>query len=154
MLEKETEWFTIDVTPRQADRARANPKTGTFYNTPEYARYKKTLIMLFKGRNLSVSGQKILGVSIPKEDYYGIEAIFYFPYPKSTPKYKLIEGEKKRTKPDIDNVGKALQDSLEQAKAVVNDSLFSDINYKKRFTIEKEGRIKFKLYYESNRKDN
>jgi Holliday junction resolvase RusA-like endonuclease len=149
-IERVTQLYTINITPRQADRARANPRNGNFFNTPEYARYKKQLIFLFKGRNLSVSGKKILGVQIDKKDYYGVEATFYFPYPKSTPKYKRIEGARKRTKPDIDNVGKALQDGLEQAKAVVNDSLFSDINYKKRWTTEEDGRFEFKLYYYEN----
>ena len=32
----------------------------------------------------------------PKKDYYGIEAIFYFPYTKSTPKYKQVDNERKR----------------------------------------------------------
>ena len=103
--------------------------------------------MLFKGKTLLVEGQKRIGVNIIPRDYYGIEAVFYFPYPKSTAKKRLIEGAKKRTKPDIDNVGKAIQDALEQAKAVVNDSLFSDINYKKRFTLG-EPRIEFKLEYD------
>lgn len=146
----DSELYVIHITPRQADRARAKvARSGVkFFNTKEYHLYKKQLIYLFKGKNLSISGLKILGITIPKQDYYGIEAVFYFPYPKSTAKKRLIEGARKRTKPDIDNVGKALQDALEQAKAVVNDSLFSDINYKKRFTTSEVGRIEFKLQYD------
>lgn len=123
--------YTLNITPQTSPRPRFS-KFGT-YMPSSYKKYQEAMMWEMK-RN-----------KIPKADYSDIEIWAYFPYPKATPKKNLIEGAKMRVKPDWDNVGKTLTDCLEKLGLIENDSRISDGACRKRYTIEKEGRIEFKL---------
>ncbi len=82
---------------------------------------------------------------IPKKDYSKIDIYFYFAYPKSTPKKKLINGAPHLKKPDVDNLTKASFDCLEKEGIINNDSQFYKGKIEKRWTTEEHGCIIFKI---------
>ena len=121
----------IDVIPRPAERPRFS-KMGHAYNSGEYRQYLDVLIW------------SIRALRIPDKPWHGIEAVFWFPYPKSTPKSKLIPFARHQKKPDGDNCLKALVDALEKCGVIKNDSAFSDISVKKKYSLS-GGYIQFTL---------
>ena len=146
-LEKEIKFkYILQITPYQADRPRGSAKTGRFYNTPAYTLYKGLLLNLLKGKNITIDGRKVFGIKVPKDTYNHLEAVLYKPYPKSTAKYKLIEGQIRLVKPDWDNEAKALQDAMERARILDKDSQVYKGNIEQRYTTEAHGRIEFNLY--------
>lgn len=112
--------FLVEIEPFPALRPRLG-KNGT-YNDPRYTNYKNAVATAMREAD------------IPDAEWKEVEAIFRCPFPKSTPKYKRIEGTKKVTKPDADNFGKAILDALENAGTIKNDSQISDMIFRKRFT--------------------
>tara|TARA_R110000764_G_scaffold212771_1_gene299107 strand:- start:39 stop:344 length:306 start_codon:yes stop_codon:yes gene_type:complete len=84
-------------------------------------------------------------LKIPEGDYDYIHAKFFVPYPKSTPKKKLINNFPLRKCFDCDNVIKGLCDALEQANIIEDDRLFSSMFVEKYRTTETVGRIEFEL---------
>jgi len=141
-----TPQYTIEIEPRQADRARGNPKTGSFYNTKEYTNYKNLLSLLLKNKSVTIDGKLIKGVEIPPDNYNFIQVYFYYPYPKSYPINNRKEGALKETLPDWDNVIKAFQDSLAQARVIKNDNTVVGGIALKRYTLKDTGRIEFSLH--------
>lgn len=127
-------WYTFDITPVAASRPRFSSKSGTVHTAPKYSKYKKALTLMFK--------------RIPKGDYASIVLEFIFPYPKSTPKKHRIEGSLHRVKPDSDNLCKGVLDALEQAGVLLNDSKVAQQIVTKKYTLEANGSIRFKLLTE------
>lgn len=123
--------YRIPITPMPTPRPRLG-KNGA-YNKPEYTAYKKNLI------------KWIALLKIPKQDYDYIHAKFYVPYPKSTPKKRLINNYPLRQCFDCDNVIKGLCDALEQAKILSNDTQLSGMYIQKYRTTETIGYIEFEL---------
>lgn len=121
----ETGQITLNINPRPTPRPRITMR-GKFpsaYYPKEYEKYKQDLALLIRSKR------------IPKGNYGRIRAIFYLKYPKSTPKYKLIEKAPHQKKPDADNFLKGLLDGLEQAGVIENDSQFYRIEVQKLYTI-------------------
>jgi Holliday junction resolvase RusA-like endonuclease len=123
--------YTLDVSPQTSPRPRLG-KFGAFMPV-KYKMYQEMLMYEMQKH------------SIPKADYTEILVIAYFPYPKSTPKKRLIEGDRMRKKPDADNVLKAICDCLEKLDIVENDSQLHRMTSVKYYTTEKQGRIIFQL---------
>lgn len=103
------------------------------YNKPEYTQYKQNLI------------NHIQQLQIPSEDYRSLVAVFYVPYPKSTPKKKLIDHAPCIKKPDSDNYLKGLMDSIEQAGVLSDDGRIAYVAAGKRYTTNSTGFIQFSL---------
>jgi len=123
--------YNINITPKPTPR----PRLGKYgaYNKTDYTKYKNDLIFLIKL------------LSIPKEDYYFLKARFFFPYPKNTPKKKLIDLAPLRKKCDLDNVVKGLMDALEKADVINNDRQISTLLIEKKYTLKERGYIEFDL---------
>jgi len=134
----------LNITPQSALRP-SPTKSGRMVDKPEYKAYKNALILLLKGKTITYKGNKIKGSKVDKGDFTFLLARFYFPYPKSEPKYKRIEGKLHRRKPDWDNCAKALQDAIEQANIIKNDSKISGGDILKLYTTKPIGRIEFEL---------
>lgn len=105
------------------------------YSPSDYTKYKKDLAFLIKTAK----------PKIQLDNYRSLVAIFYMPYPKSTPKKRLIEGFPHSKKPDWDNYIKGLQDAIEECKLISNDGTISEGIVAKRYTTQKHGRIEFSL---------
>lgn len=125
------EYYQLDITPQTSPR----PRLGKFgaYMPAKYKAYQDCMIYEMKKEN------------IVNADYSKLELIAYFPYPKSTPKKRLIEGSPMRVKPDYDNTAKTITDCLEKIGVINNDSQIYRAIITKLYTIEKEGRILFRL---------
>tara|TARA_R110000803_G_C11950921_1_gene317673 strand:+ start:506 stop:931 length:426 start_codon:yes stop_codon:yes gene_type:complete len=123
--------YRIPITPMPTPR----PRVGKYgaYNPPKYTAYKKSLI------------QWLSLLKIPQNDYDYIHAIFYVPYPKSTPKKHRINNFPLRTKFDCDNVIKGLCDALEQSNILNDDRCLSGMFIEKLRTTEEKGYIEFEL---------
>jgi Holliday junction resolvase RusA-like endonuclease len=123
--------YVIEIDPQPAPR----PRLGKYgaYNTSKYTNHKENLSSLIKSLN------------IVKDDYDYIHAVFYFKYPKSTPKKHRIEGKPKRDKCDNDNLIKPLLDVLEKINVIENDRQFTDMFIQKKSTTKNVGRIEFYL---------
>ena len=89
----------IPVVPLPKERARTT-KSGQTYTPSNTANYERILRSIFAGlwgRRQPISG--------PVE----LEVVFYLPRPKTTPKCRTFH----RTKPDLDNLLKSLEDALD-----------------------------------------
>lgn len=130
--------YSIEITPFPTPRPklrvmnRYGKKVPQAYYPVHYQKYKDTLALL-------IALQKV-----KPGDYVKLRAVFYLPYPESTPKYKRIHGEPHLKKPDVDNYLKGLMDGLEAAGVTQNDSRFYSIRAIKLYTTGKPG-IRFKL---------
>jgi Holliday junction resolvase RusA-like endonuclease len=140
--------YIIHITPQPASRPSPSVYRGKvrMVNKPKYAKYKNTLSFLCRGKTTIINGRRVVGVDIPKLDYYRLDMDFYFPYPKSTPKKRLIEGYPMRKLPDWDNCAKALQDAIVQAKIIKDDNQLSGGRTDQWYTTEPVGRIEFTLH--------
>ena len=116
--------ITLNIDPKPTPRARITMrgKFPTAYYPKEYEKYKNDLALLIRSNR------------IPKDNYGRIRAIFYLKYPKSTPKYKLIDKAPHQKKPDADNFLKGLLDGLETAGVIENDSQFYRIEVQKIYS--------------------
>lgn len=125
------EYYQLDITPQTSPR----PRLGLFgvHMPVKYKHYCDCMI------------HEILKENIPNDDYSKLELIAYFPYPKSTAKKRLIEGFPMRVKPDYDNTAKTITDCLEKIEVLKNDSQIYKAIITKLYTIEKTGRILFRL---------
>ena len=98
---------------------------GKFAYMPKtYNEYQKSLVALIQGQG------------VPKGNYCRVHLIFHFSYPKSTPKYKRLDGVPLRNKFDTDNLAKGVMDALEKAGIVEDDRCFYDLRVEKYRTIE------------------
>lgn len=123
--------YLIPVTPKPTPRPRLG-KNGV-YNQPNYKAYKQNLI------------KWISLLNIPRNNYDFIWAKFYVPYPKNTPKKKLIDKYPLKEVFDCDNVIKGLCDALEQSNVIHNDRCFCSMMIEKFRTTSDVGRIEFEL---------
>ena len=60
-----------------------------------------------------------------------LDVDFCFPFPKSTPKKEIIHFAYHKSRPDLDNLIKAVGDSLTQSNFWKDDSLIADLHLKK-----------------------
>ncbi len=133
--------YIIPIEPKPTPRPRAG-RYGV-YNPKNYTQYKKGLIAY------------ILSLNIPNKDYDYIHARFYVPYPKNTPKSRLVDSTPLRQCFDCDNVIKGLCDALEQANVIDNDRQISAMYIEKYRTVKPVGYIEFELQTtEENPKSN
>ena len=123
--------YTLNIEPMPTTRPRLG-RNGVF-NTSAYSKYKKDLIVLLKQSGLK------------KNDYDYLEVRFFYPYPKSTAKKRIIEGYPLRSKCDTDNLTKGFKDALEQGGFIEDDRRICGEYAAKYYTSEKEGRIEFNL---------
>lgn len=120
--------YTITILPAPTPRPKIRvlnirgKKVPQAYYPVKYKKYKAELAAL------------LVKKGIAKEDYGIIDATFFLPYPKGTPKYKLVEGTPHQKKPDVDNFLKGLMDGLEIAEVTENDSKFWDARAVKCYT--------------------
>ena len=123
--------YRIPINPIPTPR----PRVGKYgvYNPKHYTNYKKALI------------QYLSLLKIPEGDYDYIHAKFFVPYPKDTPKKRLINNFPLRQCFDCDNVIKGLCDALEQANVVADDRQLSSMFIQKYRTTDKQGYIEFEL---------
>lgn len=131
--------YTIYLKPRPTPRPRAGKGFGgraQVYNDPKYTAYKESLISIFG----------MMGIKQPKKPFQRIYMECGLPYPKSTPKYKKLEGSFHLLKPDWDNFVKGVQDGLEQAGIIHADGGIAVGLVIKRYTLQPTGYIKFSLY--------
>lgn len=112
--------YTIPVVPQTSPRPRLS-RYGT-YMPKKYTDYKKTIVGYLKT------------LSIPVEPYCEIVMVFYFPFPKSTPKKNMVEGKLHQITPDWDNLAKGFCDSLQDAGIIKNDSQICNAVVRKFYT--------------------
>lgn len=130
----------IEVVPVAASRPRGRickrkgtkgDKPGDYfivmYTDGKYDKYKDGLTKLLV---------KLHDELIPKGVPVELRLRFKFPFPKSTPKKLLVEGQWMITKPDWDNLAKAVQDAMTSAH------LFHDDNQVCRAIVEKQRTLK------------
>ena len=98
---------------------------GKFAYMPKtYNDYQKMLVALIQEKG------------IEKGEYKRIHLIFHFEYPKSTPKYKRIDGLPLLNKFDADNLAKGVMDALQKAEVIEDDRQFYDLRVEKYRTTE------------------
>ena len=134
-------YYEIDYTPVSTPR----PRLSRFgiHNTKEYSANKNALSLLVKS------------VKIQKREYKAMNIICEYPYPKGTPKKHQIDGKLKDTKPDWDNLPKAIQDVITKNHLLINkvgatgdDGQISIGSVIKRYRTGIDvGQIKVWLYY-------
>lgn len=100
------------------------PRLGKYgaYNLSSYTNYKKAVTT------------SIRIAKVPENKWIEVECIFYYSYPKKTAKKNRIEGTKKLTNPDSDNLGKAILDALQDAGTIKDDNAIADMIFRKRYT--------------------
>jgi len=135
------DYYELDIMPVSTPR----PRLGKYgvHNTTDYTNDKKSLSILLKK------------VKVQKREYKAINIICEYPYPKSTPKKHQIDGKLKDTKPDWDNLPKAVQDVITKSALLINklgetgdDGQISIGSVIKRYRTGIEtGKIKIWLYY-------
>jgi|TARA_R110002012_G_scaffold57024_5_gene146723 Holliday junction resolvase RusA-like endonuclease len=109
--------FTLDAEGMPTPRPRFNGKIA--YMPKRYKDYQHKLVNLIKEKNLK------------KCDFCKIHITFHVMYPKSTPKYKKIDGLPLRLKFDVDNLAKGVMDALEKAELVEDDRQFYQLKVDK-----------------------
>lgn len=114
--------FVLDVAGMPTPRPRFNGKFA--YMPKTYNDYQKMLVALIKEKG------------IEKGEYKRIHLIFHFEYPKSTPKYKRIDGLPLLNKFDADNLAKGVMDALQKAEVIEDDRQFYDLRVEKYRTTE------------------
>lgn len=140
--------FTIEMIPVAASRPRStimrrkgvpgNKPSDYFvhvYTDSKYKKYKDELVVKINRMGLP---------KIPKGVPTKMNFIFYFPFPKSTPKKYLVEGQYMITKPDWDNISKGVQDAITDACVINDDNQVCDVVVKKRRTT---GTPRVEFYY-------
>jgi endodeoxyribonuclease rusA len=113
-------FFTpIAVVPRTtAQQKKFSTKTKTFYNTGNLKKSKVTL-------------QRALSGFQPKQEYttgIRLKVVWIF-----EPTQKSKNGERKATRPDLDNLQKLLQDVMCEMKFYKDDGLITDLEVSKRW---------------------
>jgi Holliday junction resolvase RusA-like endonuclease len=114
----------LNVAPLGSPRPRLT-KFGKAYYPEHYRRYRELLTEEFEKANLP----KLL-------DVYRIEMLFFFSYPKSTPKKHLVALAPYRKKPDYDNTAKTITDVLQDIGVIKDDSMISEALLKKFYTLD------------------
>ena len=123
--------FVLDIAGMPTPRPRFNGKFA--YMPKSYNDYQKALVALIHEQG------------VPKGDYTRISVVFHFSYPKSTPKYKRLEGVPMRNKFDCDNLAKGVMDALEKAQIIEDDRKFFSVKSEKYRTLG-ENKIYVKLW--------
>lgn len=98
-----------------------------------YEDYQKMLVLLLKEQG------------IEKRNYCKIHLVFHFAYPKSTPKYKRIDGFPLMNKFDTDNLAKGVMDALQKADVIDDDRQLYSLKVEKYRTTEND-KIYVKLW--------
>lgn len=133
---------TFDITPKSTPRARygrsRNGKVAA-YNNPVYVVYKRSLSVLMKR-------EKVIKED-PNNPYVGIALVFHIPVPKDkkSQRYGAKDGELCNDKKDIDNLTKAVMDTLQDAGFIKNDENISVIAASKKWT-NTSGFIEMELF--------
>ncbi len=109
--------FVLDIAGMPTPRPRFNGKFA--YMPKTYNAYQQALVALIHEQG------------IPVGDYTRIAIVFHFAYPKSTPKYKRLEGVPMRNKFDCDNLAKGVMDALEKAEIIEDDRKFFSVKSEK-----------------------
>lgn len=123
--------FILETEGKPTPRPRFNGRVA--YMPKSYNDYQKKLVILIQEKNLK------------KGDFCRISITFHFMYPKSTPKYKLIDGLPLRAKFDVDNLAKGVMDALEKADLVDDDRQFYQLKVDKYRTTG-TSKIQIKLW--------
>jgi len=112
----------LDIIPKPAPRPRFS-KYGT-YNTSDYTNYKNLLTLKIQD-----------SIKFYTEKEVKLDLIFHMPIPKSTSvkNKKLLVGTYHTKKPDLDNLIKAVKDSMELV-LFKNDSQVCNISAKKIYS--------------------
>ena len=121
----------MDVAGMPTPRPRFNGKFA--YMPKTYVEYQKALVTLLQAKGIT------------KSDYCRIHLIFHFQYPKSTPKYKRIDGAPLFNKFDTDNLAKGVMDALQKAEIIEDDRQIYDLRVEKYRTTE-SNKIYVKLW--------
>lgn len=122
----------IDIEPQATPRPKVN-KTGHVWYPAGYSDYKAAIAWAIKAKK------------VPKGNYIGLHAYFYFKYPSSK-KTGRTEGAPHQVKPDVDNVAKGLLDAINDAGVLLDDCRISELLVSKMYTIEKKGYIEFCIF--------
>jgi Holliday junction resolvase RusA-like endonuclease len=123
--------FQLDVAGMPTPRPRFNGKFA--YMPKTYTEYQKMLVSL------------IHSLGVTNADYRRLHLIFHFEYPKSTPKYKRLDGVPLLNKFDADNLAKGVMDALQKAGILEDDRQIYDLRVEKYRTTEKN-KIYVKLW--------
>lgn len=82
---------------------------------------------------------------------HSVELTFFFRYPKSTAKKRLVDLQPCFTKADVDNLAKGVLDAMEQAGIIKNDREIVHLDVAKYWTT---GDSRIAYYLEANLPDN
>lgn len=96
-------------------RVRHNSRTGVHFNPPRYANWKAAAVQAFR---LQARGRSLQGAVT-------LNFISVFQRPKGR-KHSAVR-ELRLGAPDVDNLGKAIMDSLEKSKILRNDSQVAEL---------------------------
>ena len=123
----------INYTPFHTPRPRVfkDDETGKYkgINVAKYTQKKRSLGILLK-QAFRKKGKAI---------FTEIEVVFALPYPKSTAKKRLIDGAPHYKKPDIDNLLKAVLDTLVKCGVTKDDNQICAVTMKKVYTTDSQG---------------
>lgn len=123
--------YKIPGEPVPLSRPRANLSSRRFYNSQQN-------VML----SASIYLQSQHNVHKFYEGPLHLEVVFYFPYPKSFPKYKREELTYKETRCDLDNLIKFVCD-ISQGVLFHDDAIIASISAKKVY--DKDPRTEFTI---------
>lgn len=118
VLDTKREFYIFDVIPMGAVRMTVSDKWKTNPDHPDpRKRQRKSVKEYFSFKTLLKSHANIMNFKL----YETIEAVYFIPMPDSWSKKKkeLMNGMPHKTKPDTDNITKAVKDALLKDDSVV-----------------------------------
>lgn len=130
------------IEPQPTPRPKVKRAGGVYYPS-NYLEYKKSLIALL----LEQHGKDVLFSNAPAAPIYSVELTFFFSYPKSTPKKRLLDLSPCMNKGDLDNLAKGVLDAMEQASMIKNDREIVHLDIAKYWTT---GRSRIAYYLDGN----
>lgn len=132
------------IEPQPTPRPKVKRAGGVYYPS-NYLAYKKSLVeMLVRAHSKEIFGEEISAV-------HSVELTFFFRYPKSTAKKRMIDQQPCFSKADVDNLAKAVLDAMEQAGIIKNDREIVHLDVAKYWTT---GDSRIAYYLEANLPDN
>ena len=135
---------TLLVEPQPTPRPKVKRAGGVYYPS-NYLQYKKRLVeMLVQAHHKQIFSEELSPI-------HSVELTFFFRYPKSTAKKRLVDLQPCFTKADVDNLAKGVLDAMEQAGIIKNDREIVHLDVAKYWTT---GDSRIAYYLEANLPDN
>ena len=115
------------VEPKPTPRPKVRRAGGVYYPN-NYSDYKNILVSQLTAQ------KRVQGWEFDPASIRAVELTFFFAYPKSTAKKRMIDGAICCTKGDLDNLAKGVLDAMEQAGVLPNDRQIAHLDVAKHWT--------------------